>query len=169
MHQQEFRNVICGGCGHVPSIEALQSAVESAWQAGFDRRGAEQLGRCVLGTRKWVGTTEAAALLRSFGIRARIVDFTGQQVLHASPLRHLLSFSDGRLSPDAVLVVVSMQIPPAPPWRPPSPPAPSGPKVWRLLLPADCRVLAMLNLATGVDASKDPKHLHPSLARAKTG
>ena len=26
---------------------------------------------------KWVGTTEAAALLRQFGIRARIVDFKG--------------------------------------------------------------------------------------------
>ena len=73
--------------GHVPSIEALQAAVEAAWQAGFDRRGAQQLGHRLVGTRKWVGTTEAAALLRSFGIRARVVDFTGQQVPYAcSPL-----------------------------------------------------------------------------------
>ena len=71
----------------MPSIKALQAAVEAAWQAGFDRRGAQQLGHRLVGTRKWVGTTEAAALLRSFGIRARVVDFTGQQVPYAcSPL-----------------------------------------------------------------------------------
>ena len=29
---------------------------------------------------KWVGTTEAAALLRQFGIRARIVDFKGHKL-----------------------------------------------------------------------------------------
>ena len=41
------------------------------------RVGCKQLGGRVQGTRKWVGTTEAAALLRSFGLRARIVDFLG--------------------------------------------------------------------------------------------
>lgn len=35
------------------------------------------LRRKVQGTVKWVGTTEAAALLRQFGVRARIVDFKG--------------------------------------------------------------------------------------------
>ncbi len=88
---QDFKNVICGGIGHVPNIEVLQAAVEGAWRAGFDRRGAEQLDHRLRGTRKWVGTTEATALLRSFGIRARIVDFTGQQVLHASPHLHFRS------------------------------------------------------------------------------
>lgn len=69
----------------MPSIEALQRGVQEAWQAGFDVRGAEQLDHRILGTRKWVGTTEAAALVRSFGIRARVVDFTGQQVLGTLP------------------------------------------------------------------------------------
>ena len=32
---------------------------------------------------KWVGTTEAAALLRQFGVRARIVDFKGDLQLPA--------------------------------------------------------------------------------------
>ena len=35
------------------------------------------LRRKVQGTVKWVGTTEAAALLRQFGVRARVVDFKG--------------------------------------------------------------------------------------------
>ena len=39
------------------------------------------LCRKVQGTMKWVGTTEAAALLRQFGIRARIVDFKGHRAL----------------------------------------------------------------------------------------
>ncbi len=42
------------------------------------------LSRKVQGTVKWVGTTEAAALLRQFGIRARIVDFKGDLQLPAS-------------------------------------------------------------------------------------
>ena len=33
---------------------------------------------------KWVGTTEAAALLCQFGVRARIVDFKGKLQLPAS-------------------------------------------------------------------------------------
>lgn len=33
--------------------------------------------RKVQGTVKWVGTTEAAALLRQFGVRAHVVDFKG--------------------------------------------------------------------------------------------
>ncbi|KAK9822054.1 hypothetical protein WJX74_003875 [Apatococcus lobatus] len=76
-HSEVFNSAIFRGSGHVPCIEALQAGVQEAWQAGFDVRGAEQLDHRIVGTRKWVGTTEAAALLRSFGIRARIVDFTG--------------------------------------------------------------------------------------------
>ena len=46
------------------------------------------LRRKVQGTMKWVGTTEAAALLRQFGIRARIVDFKGQKI--TCMLAHLI-------------------------------------------------------------------------------
>ncbi len=41
---------------------------------------------------KWVGTTEAAALLRQFGIRARIVDFKGQEITRM--LAHLMLYSN---------------------------------------------------------------------------
>ena len=37
--------------------------------------GAAQLGYKILGKNTWIGATEIVALLRSFGIRARLVDF----------------------------------------------------------------------------------------------
>ncbi len=49
------------------------------------RAGRKQLGGRVQGTRTWVGTTEAAALLRSFGLRARIVDFLGSRPATGCP------------------------------------------------------------------------------------
>lgn len=36
------------------------------------------LGAAVQCTRKWIGTTEAAAMLRYFGCKALIVDFYGE-------------------------------------------------------------------------------------------
>ncbi|KAL4436617.1 hypothetical protein ABPG75_003756 [Micractinium tetrahymenae] len=75
----EAREALFGGAGWVPDIPALQAWLEAAWRAGYDRQGAEQLGGRVQGTHKWVGTTEAAALFRSFGLRAQIVDFGAQR------------------------------------------------------------------------------------------
>ena len=63
------------GAGAVPDVRSLQAWVEAAWAAGFDPEGAAQLGGALQGGRTWVGATECAALLRSFGLRARVVDF----------------------------------------------------------------------------------------------
>eukprot|EP00850_Spirogloea_muscicola_P001891 SM000007S20851 [mRNA] locus=s7:564911:566986:- [translate_table: standard] len=98
-----------GAGGHA----AAAGWLELAWRRGFDAAGAAQLDWNVAGTRKWIGTTEAAALLRSFGFRARIVDFrssyaksresTGaeqrQRRAAKSPGRH------GREEAEAVLAV----------------------------------------------------------------
>jgi hypothetical protein len=59
----------------VPTIASLQQWLEVAWRAGYDKQGAAQLSHRVVGTKKWVGTTECAALLRYFGLSAQIVDF----------------------------------------------------------------------------------------------
>ncbi|KAJ2724754.1 hypothetical protein GGI07_001715 [Coemansia sp. Benny D115] len=59
----------------VPSVRSLQEALEFAWRDGFDLPGAEQLGRYVVGTRKWIGTTEIYCILAHYGVQARIVDF----------------------------------------------------------------------------------------------
>ena len=37
---------------------SLQAWLEVAWEDGFDEAGAESLGGKVLGTQKWIGTTE---------------------------------------------------------------------------------------------------------------
>jgi hypothetical protein len=63
-----FRQALFGGCGFVPDVPSLQAWLESAWRAGFDPQGAEQLGGQVQGGRKWIGTTEAAALFRWVGL-----------------------------------------------------------------------------------------------------
>ncbi|KAL5075384.1 hypothetical protein RYX36_014368 [Vicia faba] len=71
----EAREVLFGGLGFVPDIPLLQIWLEVAWEKGFDAPGAAQLDHVVYGSKKWIGTTECAALLRSFTLRARVVDF----------------------------------------------------------------------------------------------
>jgi hypothetical protein len=71
----EVRDVLFGGAGFVPDIPAMQQWLEIAWLKGFDVLGADYFDWKIAGTHKWIGTTECAALLRSFGIRARIIDF----------------------------------------------------------------------------------------------
>jgi zinc finger-containing ubiquitin peptidase 1 len=92
-----LRSRLFEGRGEVPDIHGLQSWIEKAWSQGFDVEGAAQLGYSLLGSNKWIGTTgnvaeavrstawslmytciECAALLRYFGIDARIVDFECQ-------------------------------------------------------------------------------------------
>ncbi|XP_014522617.1 zinc finger with UFM1-specific peptidase domain protein isoform X2 [Vigna radiata var. radiata] len=71
----EARKALFGGSGFVPDILSLQRWLEIAWQKGFDPLGSAQFNHAIFGSKKWIGTTECAALLRSFGLRARVVDF----------------------------------------------------------------------------------------------
>ncbi|WIA40959.1 hypothetical protein OEZ86_004609 [Tetradesmus obliquus] len=73
----DVRAALFGGCGFVPDVASLQAWLEAAWAAGFDPGGAAMFGGSVQCSRKWVGTTEAAALLRYFGCRAQLVEFSG--------------------------------------------------------------------------------------------
>lgn len=70
-----MKEVLFGGVGFIPNIFAMQQWLEIAWAVGFDVTGADHFNWKISGTEKWIGTTECAALLRSFGIRARIIDF----------------------------------------------------------------------------------------------
>ncbi|PIN02780.1 hypothetical protein CDL12_24702 [Handroanthus impetiginosus] len=76
--RQEAREVLYGGSGFVPDIGSLQRWLELAWEKGFDTAGSEEFDRKIYGKRNWIGTTECAALFRSFGLRARIVDFSSK-------------------------------------------------------------------------------------------
>lgn len=71
----ECKDALFGGAGFVPDISAMQQWLEIAWLKGFDVLGADYFDWKITGTHKWIGTTECAALLRSFGVRARLVDF----------------------------------------------------------------------------------------------
>ncbi len=65
------------GCGFVPDLLPLQAWLECAWKAGFDTAGGDMLGNVMQNSHQWIGTTECAALLRFFGLKAQIIDFTG--------------------------------------------------------------------------------------------
>ena len=74
----EAREALFGGSRFVPDIGSLQRWLEVAWQKGFDIPGSNYFNGKIYGSKKWIGTTECAGLLRSFGLRARIVDFDGE-------------------------------------------------------------------------------------------
>ncbi|KAI4306592.1 hypothetical protein L6164_029853 [Bauhinia variegata] len=99
----EAREVLFGGSGFVPDIPSLQRWLEIAWERGFDAPGSDQFNHVVYGSKKWIGTTECAALLRSFGLRARIVDFGPKEseslylsVPGSSPGEPLMGINNGR-------------------------------------------------------------------------
>ncbi|CAN6227107.1 unnamed protein product [Urochloa humidicola] len=71
----EAREVLFGGSGFVPDIPSLQRWLEIAWDKNFDTIGSNHFHNNIYGAKKWIGTTECATLFRSFGLRARIVDF----------------------------------------------------------------------------------------------
>ena len=74
----EAREVLFGGSGYVPEIGSLQRWLEVAWQRGFDLVGSNYFKGKIYGSKNWIGTTECAAILCSFGLRAKIVDFDGK-------------------------------------------------------------------------------------------
>jgi hypothetical protein len=65
----EYKKILFGGTGYVPSIPVIQEYIEKAWSKGFDLQGASQLGNSLQNSKKMIGTTECAALLRSFGVK----------------------------------------------------------------------------------------------------
>lgn len=75
MQRQEAKEVLFGDSRFVPDIASLQRWLEIAWERDFDALGYDHFNQNIYGSRKWIGTTESAALFRSFGLRARIVDF----------------------------------------------------------------------------------------------
>ncbi|XP_021762477.1 zinc finger with UFM1-specific peptidase domain protein-like [Chenopodium quinoa] len=78
MERPEARKVLFGGSEYVPEIGSLQRWLEVAWQRGFDIVGSKFFKGEIYGSKKWIGTTECAALLCFFGLRAKIVDFDGK-------------------------------------------------------------------------------------------
>ncbi|CAH2044360.1 unnamed protein product [Thlaspi arvense] len=80
-HREEAKRVLFCGSNFVPDIPSLQRWLELAWNSGFDVSGALHFNNQIYGSKRWIGTTECAALLRSFGLRARVVDFAPKKSL----------------------------------------------------------------------------------------
>jgi hypothetical protein len=57
-----------GRC-QIPSLLKIQRLIEAAWQKGFDREGAEQLGGSLVETSKWIGATEIVATLSALKVK----------------------------------------------------------------------------------------------------
>ncbi|BGP69350.1 hypothetical protein NBRC10513v2_002693 [Rhodotorula toruloides] len=63
----------------VPPIRAWQETVEEAWRQGYDPAGAEHFRGKLIGSRRWIGTTEVYTALTYMGVNAFIVDFPKQE------------------------------------------------------------------------------------------
>lgn len=74
-----FKAKLFNGDGDIPDVNGLQAWIEKAWSAGFDTAGQQQLGGSLVGSDLWIGATECAALLRYFGLKAEVVDFSSSQ------------------------------------------------------------------------------------------
>lgn len=59
----------------IPDILTIQRHIELAWQGGWDPDGAAHFEGILREKASWIGATETAALFRSFGLRAMVVDF----------------------------------------------------------------------------------------------
>ncbi|KAJ3233405.1 hypothetical protein HDU78_006478 [Chytriomyces hyalinus] len=81
-----------------PTISYIQWLVERAWKMGYDREGASQLRNVLVGTRKWIGTSEIYSLMHSLGIKVSVTDFpqpTGPDNTHPALMDMIESYFDG--------------------------------------------------------------------------
>ena len=55
--------------GGIPSIPDLQEIAEKAWSAGFDPEGFKHFKGKLVGSRRWIGTSEVYVMLTFLGVR----------------------------------------------------------------------------------------------------
>ena len=75
MAQPRWAERLFGGARSMPDLASLQRWMERAWLAGFDCLGAAHFGGRIHGSTAWLGASDCCALLRFFGVPARLVDF----------------------------------------------------------------------------------------------
>ncbi|GJN87712.1 hypothetical protein Rhopal_000667-T1 [Rhodotorula paludigena] len=79
----------------IPTILEWQEMIEKAWKAGYDPEGAAHFGGKLVGSRRWIGTTEIYVALTWMGVRASIVDFpkgTGSGSVNEALLRWVKAY-----------------------------------------------------------------------------
>nr|ANM86720.1 hypothetical protein [Cladonia uncialis subsp. uncialis]AUW30984.1 hypothetical protein [Cladonia uncialis subsp. uncialis] len=72
--------------GRLPSVIQLQDMIEDAWERGFNSMGKVETGG-IRGTRKYIGTPEAQALLQSLNIGCKAEAYNDDKEL---PVQHQL-------------------------------------------------------------------------------
>eukprot|EP01117_Protostelium_nocturnum_P013285 TRINITY_DN4942_c1_g2_i2.p1 TRINITY_DN4942_c1_g2~~TRINITY_DN4942_c1_g2_i2.p1 ORF type:complete len:439 (+),score=118.59 TRINITY_DN4942_c1_g2_i2:414-1730(+) len=76
-------SVFCG-LKKIPTVDKIQEWMEAAWGAGYDTEGSSHFSNSILNSSKRIGATDAVALFRSFGIKAKVVDFFSARVENQS-------------------------------------------------------------------------------------
>ncbi|GAA5911388.1 hypothetical protein JCM5296_002967 [Sporobolomyces johnsonii] len=79
----------------IPTIREWQELIEKAWSAGHDPPGRTHFNGKLIGSRRWIGTTEVYTALTWMGVRATIVDFPkvdGGQGTHQALVRWIVDY-----------------------------------------------------------------------------
>ena len=92
----------------VPSILRLQDYIEEAWDRGINARGRIETGG-IRGTRKHVGTLEAQALFKRFGIATRARTFQNKRDGNTA-FEQLLQYVDGYFQGGEITVPHSVKV-----------------------------------------------------------
>ncbi|GAA5900489.1 hypothetical protein JCM6882_001260 [Rhodosporidiobolus microsporus] len=86
----------------VPTIREWQDMIEEAWKAGHDPLGRSHFNGHLVGSRRWIGTTEVYTALTWMGVRAKIIDFpkvpTGEGT-HQSLVRWITNYFSSASTP----------------------------------------------------------------------
>uniref|UniRef100_A0A6T6CU71 UFSP1/2/DUB catalytic domain-containing protein n=1 Tax=Compsopogon caeruleus TaxID=31354 RepID=A0A6T6CU71_9RHOD len=99
------------GVHDVPPLPALQHLIEQAWQMGFDVENARQMGSNLQGETTWIGACEVAAVLRSLGVRAGIVDFeTPDRASRESMVTWIYNYFAERCGAKAIIPGISSKL-----------------------------------------------------------
>lgn len=61
--------------GHSPGVRNLQSWIASGWDSGYDIQGKNQFKGKIVGTKKWIGTSDICAAMLAKRVECHLHDF----------------------------------------------------------------------------------------------
>lgn len=88
------------GLAALPTIADLQHIAEAAWAAGFDPEGKLHFKGQLVGSRRWIGTSEVYIMFTWLGIRSTIIDFpkvSGSSGAHTVLSRWVFDYFNARV------------------------------------------------------------------------
>ncbi|TPX33313.1 hypothetical protein SmJEL517_g03713 [Synchytrium microbalum] len=94
----------------IPSIPRLQQYIERAWKQGIDPDGARQLQNRLVDTRKWIGASETAALLKYFNVKIHVLEIINPDPdgSHTSLLDFVQRYFEGEENPIRIRPSIAM-------------------------------------------------------------